>query len=66
MAQGTIRKLTEKGFGFIEDDRGGDLFFHMSCLDGVEFDALREGQEVTYDVGQGPKGKRAENVRLVS
>ena len=66
MAQGTIRKLTDKGFGFIEDDRGGDLFFHMSALDGVDFDALREGQQVTYDVGQGPKGKRAENVRVVS
>ena len=66
MLQGKIKKLTDKGFGFIEGERGGDIFFHMSCLEGVEFDALQEGQEVEYNEGQGPKGKRAENVRLVS
>lgn len=63
MAEGTIKKVTDKGFGFITTDNGGDIFFHMSNLDGVRFDELREGQRVTYTVGQGPKGARAENVR---
>ena len=39
-------------------------FFHSSCVDGADFNDLREGQEVTYTVGQGPKGPRAENVRV--
>ncbi len=63
MAEGTIKKVTDKGFGFITTDNGGDIFFHMSNLDGVRFDELREGQRVNYTVGQGPKGARAENVR---
>jgi cold shock protein len=65
MATGRIRKLTEKGFGFIETDRG-DLFFHMSSLDGVRFEDLHEGQEVEFEQGRGPKGPRAENVKVVS
>ncbi|MSP23603.1 MAG: cold shock domain-containing protein [Myxococcales bacterium] len=64
MAEGTIKKMTDKGFGFITTDNGADIFFHMSNLDGVRFDELREGQRVTYTVGQGPKGARAENVRV--
>lgn len=63
MPEGTIKKVTDKGFGFISTGEGGDIFFHMSNLDGVRFDELREGQRVTYTVGQGPKGPRAENVR---
>lgn len=63
MPEGTIKKVTDKGFGFISTGDGGDIFFHMSNLDGVRFDELREGQRVTYTVGQGPKGQRAENVR---
>lgn len=63
MAEGTIKRLTDKGFGFISDGSGKDMFFHNSCLEGVRFDELREGQKVTYNVGQGPKGPRAENVR---
>ena len=63
MAEGTIKKVTDKGFGFITTDNGGDIFFHMSNLDGVRMEELREGQRVTYTVGQGPKGARAENVR---
>lgn len=67
MAQGTVKKLTEKGFGFIATDEGGsDLFFHMSACDGVRFDDLQEGQRVEFSVGEGPKGARAENVRVVS
>jgi cold shock protein len=64
MPQGTIKKLTDRGFGFIEGERG-DLFFHSSALEGTDFDALSVGQQVEYEEGQGPKGPRAENVRLV-
>ena len=64
MSQGTIKKLTDKGFGFIAGE-DGELFFHNSALDGVSFDTLREGQTVEYTEGQGPKGPRAENVRVV-
>ena len=63
MEQGTIKRLTDKGFGFIADGSGNDLFFHMSSVEGVRFEDLQEGQTVTYNVGTGPKGPRAENVR---
>lgn len=63
MAEGSIKKLTDKGFGFIKTENGGkDLFFHSSSLQGVRFDDLREGQRVKYTEGQGPKGPCAENV----
>jgi cold shock protein len=65
MAEGTIKRITEKGFGFIEDGSGTDMFFHSSAVEGQGFDALREGQKVTYEAGQGPKGPRAENVRAI-
>ncbi len=65
MAEGTIKRITTKGFGFIEDGSGTDMFFHSTSVEGVSFEELREGQRVSYDVGQGPKGPRAENVRLV-
>jgi len=64
MPQGTIKKLiVDKGFGFIASDRS-ELFFHHSALDGVRIEELREGQEVTFTEGRGPKGPRAENVKL--
>jgi CspA family cold shock protein len=63
MAEGTIKKVTDKGFGFIDTGSGKDLFFHMSNLEGVNFDDLYEGQKVSFEEGQGPKGPRAENVR---
>jgi len=62
MAEGTIKTLTDKGFGFIDTGTGKDLFFHMSNLNGVTFEELRKGQRVTFTTGQGPKGPRAENV----
>ena len=62
MAQGTIKKLAEKGFGFIASN-GGDVFFHMSALQDIQFENLEIGQKVEYEIGQGPKGPRAENVR---
>jgi len=65
MAEGTIKKLTEKGFGFIDTGNGNDIFFHMSNLEEVRFEELHEGQSVSFNEGQGPKGPRAENVRVV-
>ena len=65
MSQGTIKKLTDKGFGFIEGERGDVFFHHSSILEG-NFDDLREGQQVEYTEGQGPKGPRAENVRVLA
>jgi CspA family cold shock protein len=64
MPQGKIKKLTNKGFGFIEGERG-DIFFHSSSVEGTTFEALSEGQQVEYEEGSGPKGPRAEHVRLV-
>ena len=63
MAEGSIKKLTDKGFGFIKTTNDKDLFFHSSSLQGVRFDDLREGQKVSYTEGRGPKGPCAENVR---
>ena len=65
MAEGTIKKLTNKGFGFIDIGSGKDLFFHSSSLQGVGFEQLHEGQKVSYTEGQGPKGPCAENVKPV-
>jgi CspA family cold shock protein len=61
---GTIKRLTDKGFGFIAAADGTEYFFHQSACRGMRYDELREGQRVTFDVGQGPKGPRAENVQL--
>ncbi|MEC8473876.1 MAG: cold shock domain-containing protein [Planctomycetota bacterium] len=63
--EGTIKRLTDKGFGFISDGSDKDLFFHSSAMQGVRFDDLREGQKVEFTVGQGPKGPRAENVTVI-
>lgn len=63
MPQGTIKKLTDKGFGFINTGDGQDMFFHSSGCQGVRFEELREGQSVTFTEGRGPKGPRAENVK---
>jgi CspA family cold shock protein len=65
MAEGTIKRLTDKGFGFIETASGKDLFFHMSACEGVRFEELQQGQRVSFNEGQGPKGPRAENVKRI-
>jgi len=65
MAEGTIKRLTDKGFGFIETSSGNDLFFHMSAVQGARFESLKQGQRVSFTEGQGPKGPRAENVKPV-
>ena len=61
-SKGTIKRIvSDKGFGFVADDSGQEYFFHQSACQ--SFDSLREGQAVTFQTGQGPKGPRAENVR---
>jgi CspA family cold shock protein len=65
MAEGTIKKLMDKGFGFINTGKPKDLFFHSKNLQGVTFDELQEGQRVSFTEGQGPKGPQAENVTAV-
>jgi cold shock protein len=65
MSEGTIKRLTDKGFGFIANGSGTDMFFHMSAVEGARFEDLREGQKVSYNEGRGPKGPRAENVRVL-
>jgi CspA family cold shock protein len=65
MAEGTIKKLTDKGFGFIKVGGEKDLFFHSKSVQGCSFDDLHEGQSVSFTEGQGPKGPCAENVKPV-
>ena len=60
---GTIKRITDKGFGFIAASDGTEYFFHQSACQGTRFDELREGQRVTFTAGQGPKGPRAESVQ---
>ena len=66
MQEGTIARLTDRGYGFISRERQEkDLFFHSKELKDVEFNALREGDKVTFEVAEGPKGPNATNVRRV-
>ncbi len=67
MAKGTIKRLMDRGFGFIETtEQEGDLFFHRNELEGVEFNSLREGQEVEFEMDQGRSDRpQAVKVRLV-
>ena len=62
---GTIKTLrADKGFGFIRDTTGKEVFFHASAIQGESIENLREGDGVEFDLGEpGPKGSRAENVR---
>lgn len=63
---GTIVRKKENGFGFIKPDDGSkDVFFHAQSLVDVAFDDLQEGQKVSFDVEQGPKGPAAANVRVI-
>ena len=64
MAKGTITRLiSSREFGFIEGEDGKEVFFHRSGLQDAEFDSLKEGQAVEFDVESGPKGPRAINIK---
>jgi CspA family cold shock protein len=66
LAQGTVKWFNEaKGFGFIEQDSGPDVFVHFSAIQGEGFKTINEGDRVSFDVVKGPKGPQAENVRKV-
>ena len=66
MARGKVKWFNEsKGFGFIQSENGPDVFVHFSAISGSGFRSLTEGQEVEFDVTQGPKGDQAANVRAL-
>jgi len=67
MARGKVKWFNEqKGFGFIEQEGGGDVFVHYSSIAGEGFKTLAEGDEVEFELTQGPKGPKAEKVTRLS
>lgn len=63
MAEGSVKWFNDaKGFGFIQQDDGPDVFVHFSAITGEGFKTLQEGQRVTFDIVDGPKGPQASNV----
>ncbi|MEK9184156.1 MAG: cold shock domain-containing protein [Patescibacteria group bacterium] len=67
MEEGVIAGLTDKGFGFIKREGAEkDLFFHSNELKNVTFDELREGDKLSFELAEGPKGLYAANVSRVS
>ena len=66
MARGTVKWFSsDKGYGFISQSDGEDVFVHFSAIEGEGYKELKEGQAVEFEVVQGPKGKQASKVRAV-
>ncbi|MCK5657459.1 MAG: cold-shock protein [Syntrophobacteria bacterium] len=66
MAEGTVKWFSErKGYGFIEQDDGGDIFVHHSSINMAGFKTLNEGDRVSFEVGEGTKGPAAQNVTKI-
>ncbi|MDN5352868.1 MAG: cold shock protein [Clostridiales bacterium] len=66
MMNGTVKWFNpDKGFGFITGDDGKDVFAHFSQINADGFRTLEEGQKVTFEIAQGPKGPQAENITVV-
>ena len=66
MVNGIVKWFNErKGYGFIEQDEGPDVFVHHTDINATGFKTLKEDDKVTFDVGQGPKGPKAANVTVV-
>lgn len=64
--KGTIKRLSDKAYGFITvDGTGKDVFFHANDVEEVSFDSLREGQQVTFEMGESPKGPKAVEVKKI-
>ena len=67
MAEGRVKWFNDKkGYGFIESDGQGDVFVHYTAIDGTGFRSLNEGDRVSFEVEQGPKGPQAANVTVQS
>lgn len=63
MARGTVKWFNDtKGFGFIQQETGEDVFVHYTAITGEGFKTLKEGQEVEFEITEGPKGPQAANV----
>ena len=66
MATGTVKWFSDqKGFGFIEQENGPDVFVHHSAINATGFRSLKEGEKVSFDIQEGPKGPAAANVTVI-